>query len=63
MQVAVKNPTCLQLWVMLLMSNPVNYKRLFKVYIEIPQIIFLIKMPSEHKRRVVFTLVSMKHVV
>lgn len=38
MQVTMKNPTCLQLWVMLLMSNLVNYKRLFKVSIEIPQI-------------------------
>lgn len=71
MQVTMKNPTCLQLWVMLLMSNLVHYERLFKDSIEIPQImpqimpgiIFLNKMLSEHSRCVAFTLMSMKQVI
>lgn len=67
MQVTTKNPACLQLWVMLLMSNQVNSKRSFKVSIDIPQImpgiIFLNKMLSEHRRCVVFTLMSMKRVI
>lgn len=56
---------------MLLMSNLVNYERLFKDSIEIPQImpqimpgiIFLNKMLSEHSQCVAFTPMSMKRVI
>lgn len=62
----MKDLTCLQLWMMLLMSNLVNYIRLFKVSIKIlqaSQIMSLIKTLSEQSQCVGFTLVSMKHYI